>query len=106
MIAVTFLSEDGTSQVRSAALGTTLMRIAVQSGVQGILAECGGACACATCHVIVDASWVAAAGPANDLENEMLDYAVNRQPGSRLACQIELTESMNGLIVRIPKTQK
>jgi len=57
MIAVTFLSEDGTSQVRSAALGTTLMRIAVQSGVQGILAECGGACACATCHVIVDASW-------------------------------------------------
>lgn len=62
MIAVTFLSEDGTSQVRSAALGTTLMRIAVQSGVQGILAECGGACACATCHVIVDASWVAAAG--------------------------------------------
>lgn len=106
MIAVTFLSEDGTSQVRSAALGTTLMRIAVQSGVQGILAECGGACACATCHVIVDASWVAAAGPPNDLENEMLDYAVNRQPGSRLACQIELTESMNGLIVRIPKTQK
>jgi 2Fe-2S ferredoxin len=106
MIRITFTDADGVRYERAAEVGTSLMHLAVQSGVPGILAECGGACACATCHVQIDPEWLAASGPVAEMEGEMLDYAVGRGVGSRLSCQIELTAAMDGLTVRIPKTQK
>jgi ferredoxin, 2Fe-2S len=73
--------------------------------VPGIDAECGGACACATCHVYVDPSWRAKTGEHGELEASMLDIACNLQPNSRLSCQIRVTEELDGLVVNMPQSQ-
>ena len=106
MATVTFVSADGSEEKVVATEGTTLMQVAMDEGFDGILAECGGGCACATCHVYVDERWVEAVGEANDFENEMLDgTASDRKPNSRLSCQVTLTEAMDGLIVHLPEEQ-
>ncbi len=106
MATVTFVSADGSEEKVVATEGTTLMQVAMDEGIDGILAECGGGCACATCHVYVDERWVEAVGEANDFENEMLDgTASDRKPNSRLSCQVTLTEAMDGLIVHLPEEQ-
>ena len=81
--------------------GHTLMEAALDSGVAGILAECGGACACATCHAFVAEQWLHRLPPADDVEDAMLDTAADRRQASRLLCQIELTPELDGLEVYV-----
>jgi 2Fe-2S ferredoxin len=81
------------------------MEGAVKNGVPGIDADCGGACACATCHVYVDPAWTAALPAKTDSEEAMLDFALVTSPNSRLSCQIKVTPALDGLIVRVPVSQ-
>ena len=77
------------------------MEGAIDNDVPGVVAECGGACACATCHVHVDAAWLAELGPVSEMEDAMLDSALSRQPNSRLSCQIEVADNLEGLTVQV-----
>ena len=103
---VTFIPFTGESRTVEVPAGWTLMEAAVQNGVEGITAECGGGCACATCHVLVSPAWVdrvPAMGPA---ENDLLECtAVPRTPQSRLSCQIPLSAALDGLTVNLPERQ-
>jgi ferredoxin, 2Fe-2S len=103
---LTFLSADGTARAVDGAVGESVMVAAVQNGVPGIVAECGGNASCATCHVWVADDYIDAVGEPNDTEEDMLDLAVSeRRPGSRLSCQIPVTEDLDGLTVEIPPVQ-
>lgn len=103
---VRYIQFDGAEQTVDAPSGTSVMQAALSNGVPGILAECGGAASCATCHVYIDEIWVERCGPPGDDESEMLDCAAGeRLPNSRLSCQIELSDDLDGLIVRMPETQ-
>ena len=102
---ITFVEHDGTEHVAEIEEGISLMQVAMDNGVPGIDADCGGFCACGTCHVIVDKNWVNGTGNASDDEGEMLDLTPERTETSRLSCQIETSESMNGMIVRLPEFQ-
>jgi len=81
------------------------MEMAIKNSVPGIEAECGGACACATCHVYVDDTWKEAVGGPEAMEEDMLDFAWEVQPTSRLSCQVKVTDALDGLVVRIPEKQ-
>lgn len=81
------------------------MEGAVKNNIPGIDADCGGACACATCHVYVDPDWTERTGTASAMEESMLDFAENVEPNSRLSCQIKVSDDLNGLIVRMPESQ-
>jgi 2Fe-2S ferredoxin len=105
MAKITYIAFDGTVFDIEARDGTTVMENAVRNAVPGIEAECGGACACATCHVYVDEAWVAATGEPEPMEEDMLDFAQDVQPNSRLSCQIRVKPELDGLIVRIPERQ-
>jgi 2Fe-2S ferredoxin len=105
MVKVTYIQPDGRNFAVEVKAGMSLMEAAVKNNVPGIEAQCGGACACATCHVYVDESWRSATGEPAVMESGMLEFAVHPGPGSRLACQITVTDALNGLIVRIPTSQ-
>ena len=96
---------DGTRFEVDAAAGSTVMENAIRNDVPGIEAECGGACACATCHVYVDEAWVEKTGQAAAMEEDMLDFAYEQKPNSRLSCQIKVTDELDGLEVRVPEKQ-
>ncbi|WP_011580749.1 MULTISPECIES: 2Fe-2S iron-sulfur cluster-binding protein [Chelativorans] len=100
-----FIAFDGTEFDIQADNGSTLMQNAVRNGVPGIEAECGGACACATCHVYVDEAWAEIVGPPEPMEEDMLDFAYDVRPTSRLSCQVRVREELDGLTVRIPERQ-
>jgi len=102
---VTFIDFEGNSSEINAKAGDSLMDAAVVNDVPGIDADCGGACACATCHVYIDADWVTVVGQAEELELEMLDVAEEVKDNSRLSCQVKVTEQMDGMIVRTPESQ-
>ncbi|HEV7339586.1 MULTISPECIES: 2Fe-2S iron-sulfur cluster-binding protein [Bosea] len=102
---ITFIDAQGTSRTVEGETGSTVMEVAVRNGVPGIEAECGGACACATCHVYVDDAWLEATGQAEPMEEDMLDFAFDVRPGSRLSCQIRVRDELDGLIVRTPARQ-
>src|SRR3954451_11356334 len=102
---VTLIEADGTEHVIDAALGASVMESARRRGVPGIEADCGGACACATCHVYVDPDWFQVTGPASGDEAEMLEFAIDPEPTSRLSCQVRLTTAMDGMIIRVPASQ-
>ena len=103
---VTYISPDGTETTLEARDGDSVMEIAVKNGVKGIVAECGGACSCATCHVYVDDAFVGAVGEVSDLEDDMLDGAESeRLPVSRLSCRIKMCAELDGLKVRIAPKQ-
>ena len=102
---ITFISPDGTNRTVDAENGATVMETAIKNGVPGIEAECGGACACATCHVYVDEAWRAKTGEASAMEQDMLDFAFDVRPTSRLSCQIRVKDDLDGLIVRTPARQ-
>jgi len=102
---VTFIEHDGTEHAIEASDGFSVMEAAVRNGVPGIEADCGGACACATCHVYVDPAWAEATGTPVEMEADMLEFAIEPQPTSRLSCQIRITEALDGLIVRVPASQ-
>ena len=105
MAKVTFKQPDGTEQTVEAAAGVTVMEAAKTNLVPGIEAECGGACACATCHVYVDAAWADKTGKPSDMEEDMLDIAFDIRDTSRLSCQIKVTEELDGLVVEVPEKQ-
>ena len=103
MITVTLVQTDGaTRTLQNIKPGTTLMVAARDAGVAGILGDCGGGCACATCHVYVDPAWQTRVGPPDAIEDATLDMASDvRKPESRLSCQIILAEPLNGLTVHV-----
>jgi 2Fe-2S ferredoxin len=105
MARITFIQNDGTERVVEAEPGMTVMEAAVKNGVAGIAAECGGACACATCHVYVEEAWREKTGAPEQMEEDMLDFAFDVRPVSRLSCQIKVSDALDGLVVRIPDKQ-
>lgn len=105
MTKITYIGSDGTRFEIEAQNGTTVMENALRNSVPGIEAECGGACACATCHVYVDEAWTDVVGPPQPMEEDMLDFAWEPQPTSRLSCQIIVSDELDGLIVRVPERQ-
>jgi ferredoxin, 2Fe-2S len=102
---ITYIGADGTSRTADAEIGSTVMEAAIKEGVPGIEAECGGACACATCHVYVDEAWRAIVGEPSPMEEDMLDFGYDVKPNSRLSCQIKVTAELDGLVVRVPERQ-
>ena len=94
-----------TSRTVDAELGSTVMETAIKQGVPGIEAECGGACACSTCHVYIDDAWREKVGEPLPMEEDMLDFAYEVQPSSRLSCQIKVSEELDGLTVQTPERQ-
>ena len=96
---------DGTRHELEVQAGSTVMENAVRNSVRGIEAECGGACACATCHVYVDEEWSARVGAPEAMEEDMLDFAYDVKPTSRLSCQIKMSEGLDGLVVHVPERQ-
>ena len=102
---ITYIEHNGRQHVVDVPVGSTVMRGAVDNAIPGIDGDCGGLCACATCHVFVDPQWLATAGPRNDNEDSMLGFAAETAENSRLGCQIEITAALDGLIVRMPEGQ-
>lgn len=105
MAKITFIGSDGTRYDVDAETGSTVMEAAIKNGVPGIEAECGGACACATCHVYVENGWADKTGAPEPMEEDMLDFAFDVSPASRLSCQIRITDELDGLVVRVPERQ-
>ena len=105
MAKITFIDPGGTARIVDAEVGTTVMEAAIKNGVPGIEAECGGACACSTCHVYIDEAWRETVGEPSPMEEDMLDFAYGVQPNSRLSCQIKVREDFDGLTVRTPEQQ-
>jgi ferredoxin, 2Fe-2S len=102
---ITYIEHSGKEHVIEVASGMTVMEGAVKHNVPGIDADCGGACACATCHVYVDPAWAGKTGESSGMEQSMLDFANDVEPTSRLSCQIKVTAELDGLVVRMPKSQ-
>ena len=102
---ITFIEQNGTEHVVEAAKGASVMEAAIKNMVPGIDADCGGACACATCHVYVDETWMEKVGKPQPMEESMLDFAYEPKPNSRLSCQITVTDELDGLTVRLPEFQ-
>jgi 2Fe-2S ferredoxin len=102
---ITYVEFNGKEHPIEVKVGLTVMEGAVKHNVPGIDADCGGACACATCHVYVDAAWTDKVGSPSAMEESMLDFAENVEPNSRLSCQIKVTEALDGLVVRMPESQ-
>ncbi len=105
MTAITYIDAAGKSRTVEADDGSTVMETALRNSVPGIEAECGGACACATCHVYVDAAWISRLPKPEQMEEDMLDFAFDVRPGSRLSCQIKVSAALNGLTVTTPEKQ-
>jgi 2Fe-2S ferredoxin len=104
---VIYVSPAGESREIEVAAGTTVMAAALKNGIDGIVAECGGVCMCSTCHVFVDEKFFSRLPPAQDTEEAVLEIsAVERQPTSRLSCQVKVTADLDGLIVRLPEKQR
>jgi 2Fe-2S ferredoxin len=102
---ITYIEHNGSEHTIDVPVGWTVMEGAVKNRVPGIDADCGGACACATCHVYVDPAWRDKIPAREDMEESMLDFALDTQPESRLSCQIKVKEELDGLIVRMPRSQ-
>jgi len=102
---ITYIDFGGTARDVEATVGATVMETAIQNNVPGIEAECGGACSCSTCHVYVDPAWKEATGEPGPMEEDMLDFAFDVRPTSRLSCQIQVTEALDGLTVSTPERQ-
>jgi 2Fe-2S ferredoxin len=105
MAKITFIDTAGTARTVDAEVGSTVMEAAIKNGVPGIEAECGGACACSTCHVYIDDAWRETVGEPSPMEEDMLDFAYEVKPSSRLSCQIKVSENLDGLTVRTPERQ-
>jgi len=102
---ITYIEHNGTEHTVEVAVGLTVMEGAVNNNVPGIEADCGGACACSTCHAYVSPDWVAKLPTREDMEQDMLDFAYEPNERSRLTCQIQVTAELDGLVVRMPEKQ-
>ncbi|MFX0543606.1 2Fe-2S iron-sulfur cluster-binding protein [Roseovarius sp. S4756] len=106
MAKITYVEHNGTKHVVDVPTGLTVMEGARDNNIPGIEADCGGACACSTCHVYVDAAWVEKLPAKDDMEEDMLDFAYEPDPvRSRLTCQIKVTDELDGLVVQMPEKQ-
>ncbi len=105
MAKITYIEFNGTVHEINVDNGMTVMEGAVKNSVPGIDADCGGACACATCHVYVDPAWMEKVGARADMEESMLDFAEDVRAESRLSCQITVSDELDGLVVRMPENQ-
>ena len=106
MTKINFVVSDGSVSEFDAQNGDTVMEVATRNGVSGIEADCGGACACSTCHVYIDESWIDKLPDIEEMEKDMLEFAYSPdETTSRLTCQLTVTEDLNGLIVRMPEKQ-
>ena len=105
MAKIKYVEHDGTEHVIDVKTGLSVMEGAVKNNIPGIDADCGGACACATCHVYVDDAWRDKTGSKSAMEESMLDFAENVEENSRLSCQIKVGDALEGLIVRMPESQ-
>jgi 2Fe-2S ferredoxin len=105
MAKITYIEHSGKEHAIDVADGMSVMEGAVKHNVPGIDADCGGACACATCHVYVDPGWFERTGSPSGMEQSMLDFASEVQPTSRLSCQIKVSAALDGLVVRLPASQ-
>jgi 2Fe-2S ferredoxin len=105
MAKILFIEHSGKQHSIDAEIGKTLMQNAVDKMLPGIIGDCGGACSCATCHCYIDGDWAAKVDTKTDAEDAMLDGALHTQAGSRLTCQIMMTEALDGLVVRLPVSQ-
>jgi ferredoxin, 2Fe-2S len=102
---IRFVTHDQTEHVVEFATGTSLMQIAVDNPIPGVDGDCGGECACGTCHLIVAPEWFEITGTPGDHEEQMLSMTPERAPTSRLGCQVRATEAMDGMTVRLPEFQ-
>ena len=102
---ITFIEHSGQEHVVDVAVGHSVMQAAIDNMVPGIIADCGGNCSCATCHVYVDSDWVERVTPPIQSEKDMLECALHIQETSRLSCQLAVTPELDGLIVRLPESQ-
>ena len=102
---IVYIEHNGTRHEVEVAAGTSVMEGAVKNLIPGIDADCGGACACATCHVFVDPEWLDKAGERTEMETSMLEFAESVQSNSRLSCQIAVSDALDGLVVRLPRSQ-
>jgi 2Fe-2S ferredoxin len=105
MVKITYIDAHGTARTIDAEIGATVMETAIKNDVPGIEAECGGACACATCHVYVDEAWRDKVGGPSPMEEDMLDFGYDVRESSRLSCQIKVSEELDGLVVHTPERQ-
>ena len=105
MARVTYITAAGAAHVLELASGVSVMEGAKRNNVPGIVAECGGLCTCATCHVYVDEAWLQAVGPRTLAEEGLIEFVVEPRPNSRLSCQIKATDELDGLVVKIPESQ-
>ena len=105
MTKITFVQQDGERIETDAQTGSTVMETAIMAGIPGIVAECGGACTCATCHVYVDDAWTGTVGGPSNMEEDMLDFAFDVKEQSRLSCQIKVRNELDGLVVHVPSRQ-
>src|SRR5271154_4466762 len=105
MVRITYHDTQGGVRTGEAQFGSTVMETALRNSIPGIEAECGGACACATCHVYVAPEWTEIVGKPSQMEEDMLDFAFEVRPSSRLSCQIKVTPALDGLVVTTPAKQ-
>ena len=102
---IKYIEANGTEHVADVSCGKSVMQGALDQGIPGILAECGGSCSCGTCRVYVDAAWRARTGQPSEIEDATMDGHDDPHPGKRLSCQICVSDELDGLIVRLPKSQ-
>ncbi|HEY5290243.1 MAG TPA: 2Fe-2S iron-sulfur cluster-binding protein [Caulobacteraceae bacterium] len=105
MAKITYIEHSGVEHVIEVKTGLSVMEGAVKNNLPGIDADCGGACACATCHVYVQAPWLEKTGDKSAMEESMLDFAENVEANSRLSCQIKVSDELDGLVVKMPESQ-
>ncbi len=105
MTRITFIEHNGTERSVDADNGLSVMEAAIDNGIPGIDADCGGGCSCATCHVFVDPAWLDKVGPPNANEDAMLSVSNDRKDNSRLSCQIKISDELDGLVVTTPEFQ-
>lgn len=105
MLNIIFIEPDGQEKKVKAEIGQSLMEVAVQNGVNGIDADCGGACSCATCHCYIDEAWFSKIEQADSVELDMLDFAYLKKERSRLSCQIKVSSNMDGILIHFPESQ-
>jgi 2Fe-2S ferredoxin len=102
---ITFITPDGEKHEVEVESGYSVMEAAINNNIDGIVAECGGACACATCHSYIDEAWIAKMPEMDDMEDSMLDAAYDRRDNSRLTCQLEMKEDWDGLVVHVAENE-
>lgn len=105
MTKITFIEANGNRVETTASTGQSLMQAAVNAGIAAIAAECGGVCACGTCHCHIDPAWSDKLVPPSENEADMLEFVIDPDENSRLSCQIEVTNDMSGLVVHVPESQ-